>query len=80
MLWLRLAGDTFPLGVCPGLDCVTASAIALIELTWLNAGCVLLLDPATRVVMRELVADMAQFRRSSIVSVPQIGRHRDHRL
>ena len=80
MLWLRLTGNALPPGIGSCLERLTTPAIALIKLAGLDARGIGLLDPATRIIMRKLVADVSQFGRSGIMPVPQVRRHRDHRL
>src|SRR6478735_4231421 len=80
MLWLRLTGNALPPGIGSCLERLTTPAIALIKLAWLDPRGIGLLDPATRIIMRKLVADVSQFGRSGIMPVPQMRRHRDHRL
>jgi hypothetical protein len=80
LLWLRLTGDALPPRIGSCLERLTAPAITLVELTRLDAWGVGLLNPATRIIMRKLVADMAQLGCSGIVPVPQMWRHRNHRL
>ena len=80
MLWLRLTGNALPPGIGSCLERLTTPAIALIKLAWLDPRSIGLLAPATRIIMRKLVADVSQFGRSGIMPVPQVRRHRDHRL
>ena len=80
LLLLQLTRNMFPPDVGSCLERVTAPAIALIELASFDAWGVGLLDPAARIVMGEPVAYVPQFGRSGIMPIPQVRRHRDHRL
>jgi hypothetical protein len=75
-LWLRLTRDTFPPGVSPRLECLTASTIALVELARLNPWRIDLLGPSAWIIMWELVPDMSQWHRHINERLTEFGPRR----